>query len=481
MKSKMVFLIFVLAFGVIFSGNAEAAENEQHSERSSKGLSLVKPVGGVLKGVTKTVGNTVKETTDTVEATTGGLTETVNQTVSETTDVVKETGSAVTETVRATTNEVAKVPAVKPVADTVNKVVEPTLAVVDETLSTTTETVNTTVQETTSTVNQAVEATGNLVGDVSDTASETVQATVDETVDVVDKVTEPVREVVKKPLPKPAEKPQPEESNKPKPQETVKTEPQQTEKPRPQDPELQKPKPQEPAKEPNQDIQQPQPEKVVKPDVKQPDAESESGEQSKPDMPTRNVETEATIKIPAQQVKPVVTDKQETRMQAAEILDTKKEPTAAFIIEEIIKQESTEKHMNHDSKMQLRQDNRKTVGSFVKELVNQKARFDQESFDGKTVASVTKPIEKQQDQEEIFKEWERSFVAQPPAQPQQSATVIHGGVMGGGLSAILGDSIMTGLQLIDQWTSQADYLSNQWVHAPPGQPPKFSPFLLSRI
>lgn len=78
-----------------------------------------------------------------------------------------------------------------------------------------------------------------------------------------------------------------------------------------------------------------------------------------------------------------------------------------------------------------------------------------------------------------LKDWQIANLVQAPNQPQQSHTAVSGNAQWGGTAALLWNSQITAEQLSSKWSSQNDGLKNQWTHAPPGQPPQVSPFLLN--
>jgi len=118
---------------------------------------------------------------------------------------------------------------------------------------------------------------------------------------------------------------------------------------------------------------------------------------------------------------------------------------------------------------------RRAITNFIKELIGQKAIFDQGIFNESEIK-----VENPNSQDSQMKDLERLYIAHPPVQPQQSTSLTHSG-FGTGLAAVLGEVPVIGSLLEYRWNDQNGYLHNQWTLVPLGQPPKFSPFLLSRI
>ncbi|WLV24499.1 hypothetical protein QR721_12775 [Aciduricibacillus chroicocephali] len=538
MKGRLVFLVFFFAFAMSFNGQAEAAEKEEPAPERAK------PVGGLIKGITgtatKTVDHTVETTSNVVKETTSDVTETVDQTVGGVTHVVKETGTAVTNAVRETTEQTSKSSAVKPVTDTVNKVtspvldtvdqtvsatvdtvgdtteatkevvsaatnavqettsgvtvgvdetvatttnvvkgtgvaatdtvrktteqlekvpvakpvtknvnkvVEPVLGTVDETVSITADTLNDTVGEVTNTVDKTVGTTGTLIDHVGSEAGNTVGTAVAQTAETADQVSAPIKEALKPEIGKPLiPGKQPEASA----EESVISQPHSSVGENPQKPEL-------------------------------PSGETQDMEQPLVDM---NSEQVSDNKQPATVLKPVLKPEEDQ----ANGLELREQSRQESLQPELV----TVHQINHNpsdiektfpliSIAKQKQPEKQAFTDFIKELTGLQANFVQKLFKDEGISIFNAKMETPQQQDSQLKELERLYIAQPPVQPQQSATVIYSG-FGAGLAAVLGE-IPVRRNLLDQdrWMNSTDHLINQWAIAPPGQPPKFSPFLLSRI
>lgn len=217
---------------------------------------------------------------------------------------------------------------------------------------------------------------------------------------------------------------------------------------------------------PVREVNEPATDGKDKPESNQPDGEADQPDAAYP-VPPVHADKPAEAPVPAAQAETV--KKPVGDMKEGKLVTASPEQLSAAVAESL--QRATAKQIVKPVSAAPIKDALKSVDSANAEVyLNEQV----------TIAVSLEPTDQpKQETSPNLKDWQIVNLVQAPNQPQQSHTAVSGNVQWGGTAAVLWNSQIIAVQQSSKWKSQNDGLKNQWTHAPPGQPPQVSPFLLS--